>query len=301
MSLLTKIKELFSTKKEKNQSSEGVQHNKNPSDLEVIPDGRYTYYDEDDESLLIKVYKDGKLNGPSYFHYVSGELWIITIFKDGLEHGPTTYYEKDGSIIKTETWENGKCISTNIPEKTNQPERSVKKSLGDDIPEKTNQPERSVKQSFRDDDYEKLMLFDENNDGVECFGYFFHSKKHDDFSFGIYEIYLSDEFRTEISLKLKPSEFLEQEVDLEQFKSYLHLNIEKGQYDFSEPRKIWEKYTCRYQTKVDETGKYVVKYSEEELNEIEQKEYLTPIEWTTRFCNWKELKQRKFKVQIYDD
>ncbi|MDC0485004.1 hypothetical protein OAN54_00860 [Gammaproteobacteria bacterium] len=282
MSLLTKIKELFSTKKEKNQSSEGVQHNKNPSDLEVIPDGRYTYYDEDDESLLIKVYKDGKLNGPSYFHYVSGELWIITIFKDGLEHGPTTYYEKDGSIIKTETWENGKCISTNIPEKTNQ-------------------PERSVKQSFRDDDYEKLMLFDENNDGVECFGYFFHSKKHDNFSFGIYEIYLSDEFRTEISLKLKPSEFLEQEVDLEQFKSYLHLNIEKGQYDFSEPRKIWEKYTCRYQTKVDETGKYVVKYSEEELNEIEQKEYLTPIEWTTRFCNWKELKQRKFKVQIYDD
>ena len=282
MSLLTKIKELFSTKKEKNQSSEGVQHNKNPSDLEVIPDGRYTYYDEDDESLLIKVYKDGKLNGPSYFHYVSGELWIITIFKDGLEHGPTTYYEKDGSIIKTETWENGKCISTNIPEKTNQ-------------------PERSVKQSFRDDDYEKLMLFDENNDGVECFGYFFHSKKHDNFSFGIYEIYLSDEFRTEISLKLKPSEFLEQEVDLEQFKSYLHLNIEKGQYDFSEPRKIWEKYTCRYQTKVDETGKYVLRYSEEELNEIEQKEYLTPIEWTTRFCNWKELKQRKFKVQTYDD
>ena len=117
----------------------------------------------------------------------------------------------------------------------------------------------------------------------------------------MYEIYLSDDFRTEISLKLKPSEFLEQDVDLEHFKSYLHTNIEKGQYDFSEPRKIWEKYTCRYQTKVDETGKYVVKYSEEELNEIEQKEYLTPIEWTTRFCNWKELKQRKFKVQIYDD
>jgi hypothetical protein len=282
MSLLTKIKELFSTKKEKNQSSEGVQHNKNPSDLEVIPDGRYTYYDEDDESLLIKVYKDGKLNGPSYFHYVSGELWIITIYKDGLEHGPTTYYEKDGSIIKTETWENGKCISTNIPEKTNQPERSEKKS-------------------FRDDDYDKFMLFDENNDGVECFGYFFHSKKHDDFSFGIYEIYLSDEFRTEISLKLKPSEFIEKDINLEQFKSYLLDNIKEGQYDFSEPRKIWEKYTCRYQSKVHENGKYVPKYSEEELTKIEQEEYLTPIEWTTRFCNWKELKQRKFKVQTYDD
>ena len=286
MSLLTKIKTLFLKNKDKEVVSSGEdikpRWDQNPSELEVIPDGRYTYYDEDDESLLIKVYKDGKLNGPSYFHYVSGELWIITNFKDGLEHGPTTYYEKDGSIIKTETWENGKCISTNIPEKTNQPERSVKKS-------------------FRDDDYEKLMLFYGNNDGVECFGYFFHSKKHDNFSFGIYEIYLSDEFRTEISLKLKPSEFLEQEVDLEQFKSYLHLNIEKGQYDFSEPRKIWEKYTCRYQTKVDETGKYVLRYSEEELNEIEQKEYLTPIEWTTRFCNWKELKQRKFKVQTYDD
>ena len=39
MSLLTKIKKLFSTKKEKNQSSEVVQYNKNPSDLEVILDG----------------------------------------------------------------------------------------------------------------------------------------------------------------------------------------------------------------------------------------------------------------------
>ena len=276
------FKKLFSNKKEEDKSSEVVQYNENPSKLEVILDGEYVYYDDEDESLLVKNYKDGKLHGPSLFHYVSGELWIETNFQDGLEHGILKYYEKDGSIIKTETWENGECISTNKPKKTNQPERSVKKS-------------------FRDDDYEKLMLFDGNNDGIECFGYFFHSKKHDDFSFGIYEIYLSDEFRTEISLKLKPSEFLEQEVDLEQFKSYLHLNIEKGQYDFSEPRKIWEKYTCRYQTKVDETGKYVLKYSEEELNEIEQKEYLTPIEWTTRFCNWKELKQRKFKVQTYDD
>ena len=39
--------------------------------------------------------------------------------------------------------------------------------------------ERSVKKSFRDDDFDKLMLFDENVDGVECFGYFFHSKKYD--------------------------------------------------------------------------------------------------------------------------
>lgn len=161
--------------------------------------------------------------------------------------------------------------------------------------------ERSVKKSFRDDDFDKLMLFDEKVDGVECFGYFFHSKKYDDYSFGVYEIYLSDEFRTEISLKLQPKEFVEQDVDLEQFKSYLHQNIEKGQYDFSEPRKIWEKYTCRYQSKVDDTGTYVSKYTEEELTEIEQEEYLTPIEWTTWFCNWKELKQRKFKVQTYDD
>ena len=187
----------------------------------------------------------------------------------------------DQVILKT--WENGKCISTNTPEKTTQSGREEEKK------------------SFRDDDFDKLMLFDEYVDGVECFGYFFHSKKHDDFSFGVYEIYLSDEFRTEISLKLKPSEFLEQGVDMEQFKSYLHENIEKGQYDFSEPRKIWEKYTCRYQSKVDETGTYVSKYTEEELTKIEQEEYLTPIEWTRRFCNWKELKQRKFNVQTYDD
>ena len=251
--------------------------NQDPTKLDIIKDGRYTYYDDEDESLLVKNYKDGKLHGPSLFHYVSGELWIETNFQDGLEHGILNYYEKDGSIIKTETWENGKCISTNHPGRKEQ------------------------KTSFRDDDYDKFMLFDENVDGVECFGYFFHSKKHDDYSFGVYEIYLSNEFRTEISLKLKPSEFLEKDINLEQFKSYLHENIEKGQYDFSEPRKIWEKYTCRYQSKVDETAKYVSKYSEEELTKIEQEEYLTPIEWTTRFCNWKELKQRKFKVQTYDD
>ena len=120
--------------------------------------------------------------------------------------------------------------------------------------------ERSVKKSFRDDDFDKLILFDENVDGVECFGYFLHSKKYDDYRFGVYEIYLSDEFRTEITLKLVPKEFEEQEVDLEQFKWYLHENIKLGHYDLSDPRKIWEKYTCRYQTKVDETGKYVLRY-----------------------------------------
>ncbi len=286
MNLLRKIKSIFLKNNEKEvvSSSDDIKPrwDQNPSELEVIPDGEYLYLDEEEESFIRQNYKNGKLHGPSCFHYVSGELWIETNFKDGLEHGTLTYYKKDGSIIRTETWENGECISTNKPEKTNQPERSEKKS-------------------FRDDDFDKLMLFDENVDGVECFGYFFHSKKYDDYSFGVYEIYLSDDFRTEISLKLKPSEFLEQDVDLEQFKSYLHENIEKDQYDFSEPRKIWEKYTCRYQSKVDENGKYVPKYTEEELTKIEQEEYLTPIEWTTRFCNWKELKQRKFNVQTYDD
>ena len=71
------------------------EYNQDPTKLDIIKDGRYTYYDEDDESLLIKTYKDGKLNGPSHFHYVSGEPWIITNFKDELEHGTTTYYEKD--------------------------------------------------------------------------------------------------------------------------------------------------------------------------------------------------------------
>ena len=86
--------------------------NQDPTKLDIIKDGRYTYYDEDDESLLIKNYKDGKLNGPSYFHYVSGELWIETNFHDGLEHGILKYYEKDGSILKTEIWENGEYISS---------------------------------------------------------------------------------------------------------------------------------------------------------------------------------------------
>ena len=253
--------------------------NQDPTKLDIIKDGEYVYVDDNDESLHVKNYRNGKLNGVSYFHYVTGELWIESYFKDGLEHGTTIYYEKDGSVQNIQTWENGELISTEEPET----------------------PIRKEKTSFKNDHNEKLMLFDENVDGVECFGYFFHSKKNDGYSFGVYEIYLSDEFRTEISLKLQPQEFIDLGVDLEQFKSYLHLNIEKDQYDFSDPRKIWEKYTCRYQSKVDDTGKYVPKYSEEELIKIELEEYLTPIEWTTRFCNWKELKQREFKVQTYDE
>tara|TARA_A100001035_G_scaffold97698_1_gene76600 strand:- start:897 stop:1256 length:360 start_codon:yes stop_codon:yes gene_type:complete len=116
MSLLKKIKQLFSNTKEENEISEVVQYNENPSNLKVIPDGEYVYIDDEDESLLVKNYKNGKLHGPSYFHYVSGELWIKTNFKDGLEHGTLTYYEKNGSIMKTETWENGKYISTSKPE-----------------------------------------------------------------------------------------------------------------------------------------------------------------------------------------
>ena len=108
--------------------------NQDPTKLDFIKDGRYTYYDDEDESLLVKNYKDGKLNGPSYFHYVSGELWIETNFQDGLEHGILNYYEKDGSVIKTETWEKGECISTNHPgrkeEKTRRRKIEQKKRRG---------------------------------------------------------------------------------------------------------------------------------------------------------------------------
>ncbi len=128
MNLLKKLKHLFSNKKNDEQDSEVIQYNHNPLELDTIPDGEYVYFDDEDESLLVKNYKDGKLNGPSYFHYVSGELWIETNFKDGLEHGTLTYYEKDGSIIRTETWENGNCISTNKPGETVQSGRKEEKT-----------------------------------------------------------------------------------------------------------------------------------------------------------------------------
>lgn len=115
MNLLKKLKHLFSNKKNDEQDSEVIQYNHNPLELDTIPDGEYVYFDDEDESLLVKNYKDGKLNGPSYFHYVSGELWIEEHFKDGLIHGTTKYYNKDGSIVKTEVWENNKCVSTNQP------------------------------------------------------------------------------------------------------------------------------------------------------------------------------------------
>ena len=84
-----------------------VQYYKNPYELEIILDGEYIYFDDEDGSLLVKNFKDGKLNGPSYFHYSTGELWIEAGFIDGNEHGISKYFNKDGSFIKKEIWENG--------------------------------------------------------------------------------------------------------------------------------------------------------------------------------------------------
>lgn len=115
MNLLQKIKIIFLKNEEKKvvPSSEDIKPgwDQNPSELEVIPDGEYLYLDEEGESFIRQNYKNGKLHGPSCFHYVSGELWIEEVYRDGLIHGTTKYYKKDGSIIKTETWENGECIS----------------------------------------------------------------------------------------------------------------------------------------------------------------------------------------------
>jgi antitoxin component YwqK of YwqJK toxin-antitoxin module len=86
-------------------------YNQDPTKLEIVPDGEYSYYDEDDGSLLIKTYKHGKQHGPSYYHYNSGELWIEENYLDGKIHGTTKYYNKDGSTKKEETWKDGKYIN----------------------------------------------------------------------------------------------------------------------------------------------------------------------------------------------
>ena len=85
-------------------------YNQDPTKLEIVPDGEYSYYDEDDGSLLIKTYKHGKQHGPSYYHYNSGELWIEENHVNGKTHGTTKYYNKDGSTKKEETWKDGKYI-----------------------------------------------------------------------------------------------------------------------------------------------------------------------------------------------
>ncbi len=84
---------------------------KNPNELDPIPDGRYAWFDKDDGSLLVKTYKGGKLNGTSFWHYSSGEPWIDQVYVDDIIHGVTVYYDKDGSVRKTEVWENGQMIS----------------------------------------------------------------------------------------------------------------------------------------------------------------------------------------------
>lgn len=84
----------------------------NPEEFDQVPDGRYAFFDDEDGSLLVKTYKDGKLNGTCFWHYASGEPWIDQEYLDDVIHGVTVYYDKDGSVRKTETWQNGKLISS---------------------------------------------------------------------------------------------------------------------------------------------------------------------------------------------
>ena len=83
-----------------------------PSELESIPDGTYSFWDEDDGSLLIKTYRNGKLDGPSYWHYGTGEVWMEEHYVDGETHGTSAMYEKDGSIKAIQVFEYGKVIGT---------------------------------------------------------------------------------------------------------------------------------------------------------------------------------------------
>ena len=249
--------------------------NQDPTKLDIIKDGEYFYYD-DDGSLIVKNFKDQKLHGPSYFHYVSGEPWIETNFHNGIENGSTIYFEKDGSIKHVETWKNGKCFFIN---------KSVRKKerVGHD-----------------NENYEKVLLFDTYIDDVDCFGYYFHSKNREGFDFGIVEVYLSDEFRSEITLKLSSSDFIEKDLDIEVFKKYLTILVDKGEIQINEPKKIREKYYCRYISKVDEeSGKFVPKYTEEQISQIEQVFYKTPIEWSNVFRTSNKL-ESDFKVQTPD-
>jgi antitoxin component YwqK of YwqJK toxin-antitoxin module len=100
----------FPIPQEGEYTSDNLKYNQNPSELENISDGKYSYHDEDDGSLLIKNYKNGVQNGPSYYHYNSGELWIEENYSDGKIHGKTIYYNKNGSIKKEEDWKDGEYI-----------------------------------------------------------------------------------------------------------------------------------------------------------------------------------------------
>ena len=85
----------------------------NPLSLETIPDGRYAFFDEDDGSLILKSYANGKLNGTSSWHYSSGEPWIDQDYVDGEIHGETIYYNKDGTMLKREQWQRGVLTEAN--------------------------------------------------------------------------------------------------------------------------------------------------------------------------------------------
>ena len=84
---------------------------RNPTELKNIPNGEYYYRDEDDESLLIKNYKNNQLHGPSFYFYNTDDIWIRQNYKNGLIHGKTFYYNRDGSLKKKEIWIKGELKS----------------------------------------------------------------------------------------------------------------------------------------------------------------------------------------------
>lgn len=98
----------ISTNKKQTTPDASEEHQQDPSELENIPDGKYSFWDEDDASLLIKTYKNGKLDGPSYWHYATGEVWMEEHYVEGVIHGTSTMYEKDGSIKATQVFDYGK-------------------------------------------------------------------------------------------------------------------------------------------------------------------------------------------------
>ena len=75
-------------------------------------EGKWTWYHDNEKIKQIWYYENGLENG-QYLEYSSlGELSILGNFKDGEPDGEMIYYDKEGNIMYTDIYDNGKFIET---------------------------------------------------------------------------------------------------------------------------------------------------------------------------------------------
>ncbi|WP_338764440.1 hypothetical protein WAF17_21860 [Bernardetia sp. ABR2-2B] len=78
-------------------------------------DGKCFEYWKNGFVKMKEEFKNGLENGTFVDYYENGNVEWQAEMKDGEYHGKQYHCNQEGKLIKTETWEDGKLIKTEIP------------------------------------------------------------------------------------------------------------------------------------------------------------------------------------------